>query len=146
MGDTPGQASAERRGGPCRPLGGLAEVDRSAEKRLAALARRYLQARERRTASAPDLFGDPTWEMLLDLAIAEFEGRHVSVKSACHGSGVPCSTALGYVGRLQEAGFIYRVGDVNDRRRTFIKPTGRARELVARWLHDVFADQAISSE
>lgn len=133
---------AREEDGPSSEAAGREAHTAASEVRLTALARRYLQARERRKLAGTDLFGDPIWEVLLDLVAAEFEGRRISVKSACHGSGAPCSTALGYVGKLQEAGLIYRIGDKTDRRRTFVKPTDAGISLVTRWLDEVFIGAA----
>ena len=74
----------------------------------------------RRTIGGGELFGDPAWEMLLDLLLAEFEGRKVSVTSACIASGAPMTTALRLVRRLVEQGILVRYPDESDRRREFL--------------------------
>jgi len=76
-----------------------------------------------------DLFSDPAWEMLLDLAVAEASGRWVSVTSLCLASGVSTTTALRRIDDLQEAGFVERFPDEADRRRIIVRLTeaGRTR-------------------
>ncbi|WP_156839397.1 MarR family transcriptional regulator [Novosphingobium aquimarinum] len=55
------------------------------------LARQAYADRRRRPKifANEDLFGEPAWDILLDLFIAEKERRRVSVTSACIGSAVP---------------------------------------------------------
>jgi len=90
---------------------------------LIELARQIYDARRQRFAlkSCHDLFGEPAWDMLLDLFIAAHENRDVSVTSACLGSGVPPSTALRSLAVLQERGIIIREDDARDGRRTFVR-------------------------
>ena len=79
-----------------------------------------------------DLFADPAWDMLLDLAAARAEHKRVSVTSLCIASGVPPTTALRWIVLLTEAGLLERVEDERDRRRAFIALTDRAAEAMAR--------------
>ncbi|TCM35247.1 response regulator [Novosphingobium sp. ST904] len=75
---------------------------------------------KRREIGGGELFGDPAWEMLLDLLLAKIEGRRVSVSSACIASGAPMSTALRLVRRLVGEGVLCRLPDEQDRRRHFL--------------------------
>jgi hypothetical protein len=68
----------------------------------------------------PALFGDPAWDMLLDLAAAHGEGAQVSVTSLCIAAGVPATTALRWLTQMVESGIFIRVPDPADRRRAFI--------------------------
>lgn len=77
------------------------------------------EARKRQIGNG-ELFGDPAWEMLLDLLLAKIEERQVSVSSACIASGAPMSTALRLVRRLVSEGVLFRVPDEHDRRRNFL--------------------------
>ena len=76
-----------------------------------------------------NLFSDPAWEMLLDLAVAEASGRSISVTSLCLASGAPTTTALRRIDDLQEAGLLERFPDAADRRRIIVRltDTGRTR-------------------
>ena len=68
---------------------------RAARNHLA-LARKAYALRRKRAAlfGNPDLFGEPAWDILLDLYIAAGEGKPVSVSSACIGSAAPATTGL----------------------------------------------------
>lgn len=70
-----------------------------------------------------DLFGEPSWDMLLDLFIAQGRERPVSVSSACIASSMPQSTALRYVGLLEKVGLIRRAKDPQDGRRHYLELT-----------------------
>ncbi len=74
----------------------------------------------------PDLFGDPAWDMLLDLTAAHGEGARVSVTSLCIAAGVPPTTALRWLTQMVESGIFVRVPDPADRRRAFIALSDKA--------------------
>ena len=84
-----------------------------------------------------ELFADPAWDMLLDLAAARAEHKRVSVTSLCIASGVPPTTALRWIALLTEAGLLQRVEDESDRRRAFIALTDRAAEAMARYFAEL---------
>lgn len=48
-------------------------------------ARTLYGVRRLRSKHLPDVFGEPTWDLMLDLYIAFLEGRKVTTKSACIG-------------------------------------------------------------
>lgn len=74
----------------------------------------------------PELFGDPAWDMLLDLTAAHGEGAQVSVTSLCIAAGVPATTALRWLTQMVESGIFERVPDPADRRRAFIALSEKA--------------------
>jgi hypothetical protein len=74
----------------------------------------------------PELFGDPAWDMLLDLTAAHGEGARVSVTSLCIAAGVPATTALRWLTQMVESGIFQHVPDPADRRRAFIVLSDRA--------------------
>jgi DNA-binding MarR family transcriptional regulator len=74
----------------------------------------------------PALFGDPAWDMLLDLTAAHGEGAQVSVTSLCIAAGVPATTALRWLTQMVETGIFIRVPDPADRRRAFIAMSEKA--------------------
>ena len=69
----------------------------------------------------PDLFGEPGWDMLLDLYAARLEHARVSVSSLCIAAAVPSTTALRWLRTLTQTGMVVRRADPHDKRRVFIE-------------------------
>lgn len=87
----------------------------------AARIRAHIKARRLRERFLPaDLFADPAWDMLLDLAAARLEGTRVSVSSLCIAANVPTTTALRWIKTLVDRGLVLRSPDPGDARRSFI--------------------------
>jgi len=99
-------------------------------RRALALARKTYALRRKRAAifGNPDLFGEPAWDILLDLFIADGEGKTVSVSSACIGSAAPPTTGLRWLGVLADEGLVLRENDQEDHRRVMVRltPAGHA--------------------
>ena len=97
----------------------------------AQLARQLYNDRRRRQLAFtnPDIFGEPAWDILLDLYIAQAEGRSISVSSACIGSAAPPTTGLRWLGVLQDEGLVLREHDPQDQRRILVRlsPNGLSR-------------------
>ncbi|WP_296680835.1 winged helix DNA-binding protein [Novosphingobium sp.] len=107
------------------------------------LVRRIIRQRQLRARFFDgDLFGDPAWDMLLDLTAARVEHTRVSVTSLCIASGVPPTTALRWIGQMIDAGLFARVEDDSDRRRAFITLTDKAADAMARYFADLGANAA----
>jgi len=81
-----------------------------------------------------DLFGEPAYDMLLDLFMAEEDGKAVSVSSACVAARVPQTTALRWINVLERRGLIERTPDPGDGRRQLLKLTTPAIEAVRAYL------------
>lgn len=104
----------------------------------AKLVRKIIRQRQLRARFLDaELFADPAWDMLLDLAASQVEGKRVSVTSLCIASGVPPTTALRWIGQLVEAGLFMRVCDDSDRRRAFIELTEKAAEALGRYFAEI---------
>lgn len=102
---------------------------------LAKLAREEFRERERRKRFLSDeLFGEPAWDLLLDLYANRFEGRQVSMTSACIASGVPPTTALRWIGQLIDSGLLERRDDPADQRRAWVDLTDSAYDLMSLYL------------
>lgn len=93
----------------------------------ATTARQVYGNRRRRTAlfGNGELFGEPAWDILLDLYIAHAENKPVSVSSACIGSASPPTTGLRWLGVLAENELILREHDPEDQRRVLVRLTDR---------------------
>lgn len=72
------------------------------------------------------IMGEPAWDILLDLCVAEIERRQVSVTSACIASGVPVTTALRWLALLEQDALIERKADPLDKRRTMVRISKKA--------------------
>ena len=74
-----------------------------------AIAKHELELRRRRNQIlGQDLFGEPAWDMLLGLFVAEGEDRPMSVPTICSSAGVPKSTALRWLITLERRGAVVR--------------------------------------
>jgi hypothetical protein len=96
-----------------------------ADRRNLALARQAYALRRKRTEifGNPELFGEPAWDILLDLYIAHAEAKQVSVSSACIGSASPPTTGLRWLGVLTDEGLVARENDPEDNRRVLVRLT-----------------------
>lgn len=103
---------------------------RSREVWLHAAAELY-DARQKRQKFFPEwMFGEPAWDMLIDLFMAEKKNQLVSVTSACLASNVPPTTALRSLRQLEAEGFVIREPDPEDSRRSNVYLTDHAHNQV----------------
>lgn len=88
--------------------------------------------RRKRDAAAnrKGLFGEPGWDILLDLYIAEQRRSEIQVSSVCLDASVPSTTILRWIARLEREGLIYRVSDNSDARRRYVRLTDNGREMM----------------
>jgi DNA-binding MarR family transcriptional regulator len=114
--------------GPCEGRHGELPQEALDSARAAYAARRL-----RDRMFGDQLFSDPAWDLLLDLYIAHWEGRQVSVKSACIAASVPQTTALRYIAHLVELAMIKRSSHPVDARIKFLQLSERAIEKMTRY-------------
>ena len=67
------------------------------------------------------MFGDPAWDILLDLYVAKARGKLISVSSSCIAAGTSNTTGLRWLRRLERSGAIVRRPDPTDARRSFLE-------------------------
>jgi hypothetical protein len=79
------------------------------------------------------VFGEPAWDILLDLYLAHLSRREISISSACIASAGPTTTGLRYLDLLQKRGLVARHADLEDRRRVFVSLTMHGHELMNAW-------------
>lgn len=91
----------------------------------------------RRKFFNPHLFGEPSWDMLLELYAAELSQRRVSVSSLCIASGVPPTTALRWISALHKEGLVRRENDPLDGRRHFIMLSDKGLKAISEYFSDL---------
>jgi hypothetical protein len=79
------------------------------------------------------IFGEPAWDIVIDLFLSHLMHKNISVSSACLASNVPPTTALRHIVRLESRGMIMRVGDETDQRRVWLKLTPETFEAIKQW-------------
>ena len=67
------------------------------------------------------IFADPAWDMLLDLALAQHEGRRISISSLSLAARVPTTTALRWIKSLRSQRILTIEEDKHDGRRRYVK-------------------------
>lgn len=82
---------------------------------------------------SPELFADPAWDILLDLAASRIEHRSVSVSSLCIAAAVPPTTALRWIRMMTDRKLLARRADPQDARRMFIDLSDAAFDQVCGW-------------
>jgi DNA-binding MarR family transcriptional regulator len=88
------------------------------------LAREAVRARAQRGLFLNQaLFSDPAWDILLDLFVAECEGRRRTVSTVGLAGKVPATTALRWINVLEREGLVSREDDPRDGRRQFLELT-----------------------
>lgn len=116
------------------PSSGLPAADAD-RRQWGQLARSLHRERARRANFLPAaLFGEPAWDILLDLAYAAQANELRSIKAACLSSQSPEATALRYIDQLVEAGLVERIADRTDRRRKFLRLTGLGERSMREYL------------
>lgn len=121
-----------------------AEADRSATDPLGVgrYARKLLaQRRRREQIFGTDLFGEPIWDMLLDLFASAREEREVSISSLCIASGAPTTSALRHIAALVDRGLLLRRQDARDGRRVLMELSPELQEKLGSLLLGWMADE-----
>lgn len=101
---------------PLRSAG--TSVARCSNDELAAVL--YRERRLRAQAFDARLFGEPAWDLLLDLFVQQARGHVVSVSSACIAADVPATTGLRWLEILLAEGLVERRVDPHDMRRRLV--------------------------
>ena len=117
-----------------------AEQPLSDEGALNRLVREVLESRRRRERIFGDqIFGEPAWDLLLELYDAEWRQQPLSIQNACRATGMPPSTMIRWIAMLEEEGWVRAIGDPSDLVRMRVALTDRA--SVA--MHDYFRNLPI---
>lgn len=107
---------------------------------LSRFARKLYRDRRLRDGSFPaGMFGEPAWDILLDLFASAEEGRDVSVSSACVAAAVPPTTALRYLQIMERQALIERQPSTADARVCYLRLSAETRERLALMLRRMSA-------
>ncbi len=99
---------------------------------------RIIRARRRRSDFLPsEFFGEPAWDMLLDLARASIGNTRVSVSSLAIASAVPSTTALRWIHILEKTAFLEREADPTDGRRVYVNITESGRDAMNAYFWEI---------
>lgn len=118
-------------------------VTPDATEQAIAIARVEIEARRRRRmvfAEDEDLLGDPVWDALLELFVAEVDGRPLSIGSLCTAMHLPQSTGLRWIAHMEERDLVTKALDGSDRRRLHVFPTDHARQVVIQSLEPLWTE------
>lgn len=124
-----GRASFILRARPGTP----GSFEASRENARATIRRRLLR---RQLLGEPDLFGEPAWDMILDLFVHEEARKPMAMSSICVSAGIPFSSAMRLAQKLCDAGLLQRSPDTFDGRRINL----RIAPAVAHRLRAYFAE------
>lgn len=106
---------------------------------LGQLAQEIVRSRRRRAAvfQSDDLFGEPAWDILLGLYVADDAHLKLSVTEVCDVAAVPLTTGLRWIERLESAAWVRRIPDPVDRRRFWVLLTERASNVMRDYLAEI---------
>lgn len=98
-------------------------------------AKRVLAARRLRAEIFKGtIFGDPAYDILLDLFIRSQRAQPSSIGDSVDASGVPEATALRYIKTLVEKGYIGRLPHPHDKRKSSLIMMPTAFSMMNQWL------------
>lgn len=96
-------------------------------------AERLYRSRRNREQNFPEiLFGEPAWDMMLDLFINRLKGKRISVTSLCIASCVPSTTALRWLSILEHSNVVAKEPSKLDKRTTYLELTDEYFERLCR--------------
>jgi hypothetical protein len=102
---------------------------------LTEFARQILAGRRQRERFFdPLLFSNPAWDVLLNLYVAEADGRLLSVLDCCIVPGVPQGVVLRWLGYLKQEEMVSEVPDPIDPRRSVIRLSESTRLAISAYL------------
>ena len=81
--------------------------------------------RDRSAVIGPELLGEPAWDILLELYAAELDRHQVLVSKVGKATGIAETTALRWLDRLEDEGWLTRAPDPRRGRRVFVMLTAK---------------------
>lgn len=99
---------------------------------LKRVKRQMLGRRQRYLVFPKSIFGEPAWEMILELYVSNQEDRILTVTDLCRASFEAQSTALRWIAILEQHEYLSKRQDSCDGRRVFVHATSKLIEAVER--------------
>lgn len=101
---------------------------------LAKEVRTVIRSRRLRSSYLnPHLFGEPAWDLILELFALHLEQQRIITSKVSLVAGVPDGTAHRWMDKLQSNGLIERKGDAFDRRRQWIAISALGVQIMSRY-------------
>ena len=91
--------------------------------------------RQRELVFGKDLFADPAWDILLELYAAGLGQRRVPTTELAVAAGIPLTTALRWISKLEDEGLVTRADDPLDGRRVWIALASRAVPMMSSYFN-----------
>jgi DNA-binding MarR family transcriptional regulator len=114
------------------------ETSPEAGRTLRAVAERLYSERRRRDACfPPGLFGEPAWDLLLALLIADDDDRDLTISEACSAARLDEEAGLAVIETLVAAGMVRYVPARQDRRVNAVALTEAATGRLTNYLTDL---------
>jgi len=102
---------------------------------LTEFARQLLAGRRQRDRYFdPMLFSNPAWDILLNLYVADAEGKPMSLLDSCTAAIVPQGVALRWLGYLRQEEMVMEVPDPARPRHMLVRLSGQARLTISSYL------------
>ena len=106
---------------------GAGKENKNYQDRLINLLEREL---DRKARISRELISDSEWVFLLQVAVAEFDEKPITLKDAAHCLGIPLSSLIRKANTLCERALLERWDDPSDARRSFLRLTPRAQDTI----------------
>lgn len=90
--------------------------------------------RKRSLIFNPSMFGEPAWELLLNLFVLDWDGPRLTVGGLAEVAKIPMTTALRWLGYLEAQNLVQRREHPNDARTAFISLTDSGRAAMKNYL------------
>lgn len=117
---------------------GPSEGEPAARGELVARAKAVLRARRSRARHFNrSIFGEPAWEILLLLFVADAREGRLPVGQLAQSVATPLTTVLRWVGYLEKERLLARKTHPTDKRIAFIELTDQGRESIEAYLSEV---------
>jgi hypothetical protein len=91
--------------------------------------------RQRELVFGKELFADPAWDILLELYAAVLGQRRVPTSELAVAAGIPLTTTLRWISKLENEGLVTRADDPLDGRRVWIALTSRALPMMSSYFN-----------